>query len=159
MTLFYNEEIEIEEEFNELFGIASGLCYKHKKRRERCIDQLAEIGVKAVGPILYVFEYDAGHDDESYEIYETFNKACFEAMRRIGEHTLPILDQYVMEDGVHELFNVFAHEAIFEVLDLDEDEKKKICKHREAIPHEKNGENFYTCAICEKVMTEKEWME
>ncbi len=156
-SLSYKDGLKSEEEFNKIFDVASGLCYKQKKKRNRCIDKLAEIGVKAIGPILYLVECDAAHDDEDPEDYDRFKEACLEAMRRIGHPALSILEKYALEEDVHGLVNVFAQEAIFEVLGLDEEERKEICHHREAIIHDEGGETFYTCAICEKVMTEEEW--
>ncbi len=156
MTLLYRDEIS-EKDFIRYIRIAQGLSGKQAMGRDRCIDQLAKIGVKAVGPILHVVELDAMHDDETDEEYLIFNKACFEAVKRIGEPAISILEKYVVEDRVPEMVNVFAQEAIFEVLGLDEEERKKVCKHREAIPHEKNGKITFTCAICEKIITEEEW--
>ena len=157
MKNIYRDGLDSEEEFNRIFDIASGLWNKQKKRRDRCIDQLVVIGVKAVGPILYVVEEDASSDDESAEKYDNFNKACLDAVRRIGETALPILEKYILEDEANMMVNTFAQEAIFEILELDEEERKNVCHHRDAIKHEIDGETIYTCMICEKMMKEDEW--
>lgn len=157
MSLLYCDGLKSEEEFNELFDVARGLWYKQKKRRDKCVDQLVEIGVKAVGPILYVVEEDASSDDESAGEYDNFNKACLDAVRRIGEPALPILEKYVMNDEANMMVNTFAQEAIFEVLGLDKEERKNVCHHREALVHEIDGETIYTCMICEKMMKKDEW--
>ena len=153
-SLPYRDGLESEEEFNKLFDVASGLWYKQKKRRNRCIEQLAEIGLKAVGPILYVVECDASHDDENPEDYDIFRESCLEAIKKIGHPALPILEKYSMNDDVHGLVNVFAQEAIFEVLmELDEEERKRYCPHQSVLIHRENGKTSFICAICEKVIT------
>lgn len=146
-------------EFDRYYRIAQGLKGKQARGRERCISQLAKAGIKAVGPLMYAIQMDSMFDGESFEEYDNFNNACFEVMKRIGEPAVPILERYTTKDDVHESVNVFAQEAIFEVLGLDEEERQRICRHREAIIHEDNGKTFFTCNICEKVLTEEEWLE
>ena len=140
MPELYRDGVEDENEFNRIFDIASGLWYKQKKRRDQCVDQLVEMGVKAVGPILHVVEEDASSDDESAEEYDNFNKACLNAVKRIGKPALPILKKYIMEDSANIEVNTFAQEAVFEILELDDKGKKNVCQHREAIKHEIDGE-------------------
>ena len=156
MTSLYRDRIT-EKEFDELFDVAHGLWYKQKKRRDRCVEQLETIGVKALGPILYVVECDAAQDEESQEDYDNFNQACLEAVKRIGKPALPILEKCIEEDDANICVNAFAQEAVFEVPGLDEKERKKVCKHRECMKQEIEGETIYTCLICEKVMKEGEW--
>lgn len=146
-------------EFDRYYRIAQGLKGKQTRGRERCISQLAKTGIKSIGPLMYAIQMDALFDGESYEEYDSFNNACFEVIRRIGKPALPVLEKFLMENDVHDSVNVFAQEAIFEVLGLDEMERQKICHHREAIIHDEKGETFYTCAICEKIITEEEWSE
>ena len=157
MSKLYQDGLNSEDEFNELFNVAQGLWYKQKMRRDRCVEDIVNIGIKAIGPILYVVEVDAAHDDESAEDYDNFNKACLEAVKRIGETALPILEKYILEDEANMMVNTFAQEAIFEILELDEEERKNVCHHRDAIKHEIDGETIYTCMICEKMMKEDEW--
>ena len=154
----YKEDFESEKEFDDLFEVAMGLRSWIINHRNQSIEKLAGIGVKAIGPVLYAVECDAAHIDDTQEEYESFNNACFDVMRRIGEPAVTILERFITDEDVDEMVNLFAQKAIFEVLDLNEEEKKKICKHIEAIPHEKDGTVFYTCNICEKIMTEEEWM-
>jgi len=155
----YKEDFESEREFQDLLEVAMGLKSSTIEIKNRSIDILADVGVKAIGPVLYAVECDAAYDDESPEVYKSFNNAYFEVMRRIGEPAVPILERYIIDEDVDEMVNVFAQEAIFDVLGLDEEERKKICKHIKAIPHEETGKRFYTCNICEKVLTEEEWDE
>ena len=153
----FREEFESEREFDELFKVAMALKSSNNEKRDQSIDKLADVGEKAVRPVLYAVECDAAYCDDDPEVYDKFNNACFEVMRRIGEPTVPILERFITDENVDEMVNVFAQEAIFKVLDLDEEERKKICKHVEVIPHEMDGETVYTCAICEKIITEDDW--
>ena len=152
MTTLYRDGIT-EKEFTEISSIARGLL---EIRRNHCIEELARIGVKAVGPILYVVECDAAHDDDDPDDYDAFNQACFEAMRRIGKPALPILERYIEKDGVHDMVNIFAQEAVFEVMGLDEEQRKKVCRHNNIMGVEKDGRMLYWCAICEQTMEEED---
>lgn len=87
---------------------------------------------------------------------ETFNNACLNTIRKIEKPAFPILERYVLEEEVHKLVNVFTQEAIFEVLELNEMERKKVCNHIVVIPHEIDDKIFHTCNICKKISTEEE---
>jgi hypothetical protein len=157
MTTLYHDGMT-EEEYDIIQDIASNFFLAQNPRKEY-LSELVNFCEKAVGPILKIVEINAIWEYAYEEDYNAFHKSAMDALKLIGKPALPILERYVLEDEVHEIVNVFAQKAIFEVLGLDSDERKKICKHIEAIPHEKDGTVFYTCNICEKILTEEEWME
>ena len=157
MNALYHEGLEGEEEFDWIFNIASKLWLKQKNRRDRCVEQLADIGVKAVGPILYVIELDACSDYEDPDEYDAFYESAIEVFKCIGKPALPILERYIEEGGANMAVNTFAQEAVFAILGLNEEGRKKVCKHGQAIRYEKDGMRIYVCAICEREMDEGEY--
>lgn len=152
----FHDGLDSEKEFDMIFDVAQGLWARQRKKRSRCVDELTTIGVKALGPILYMVECDASSDDDDEDAYNNFYEACLEAVKRIGKPALPILEKYIEEDDANIVVNEFAQEAVFEVLGLDEEERKKVCRHRESFGYKEKGKTVFYCAICGKEMEEEE---
>ena len=147
----YRDGLESEDEFDRMVDVALNLFYKQKKRRDRVVDDLVGFGVKAVGPILYAVESGDRYDDDD-DHYDNFLGSAMETLKRIGKPALPVLERYVMEDGANISVNEFAQGAIFEILDLDEEGRKEVCRHRMRLIEKVDGKNIQTCVMCSKVI-------
>ncbi len=139
---------ESKEEFNAICKIAMDLSSEDVSVRKKAAETLANMGKKAVRPLIYVLEMvaPAGADDEEVK---TFDKEAEDIIMKIGEDALPDLED-IAADGSHIFYiNGFAQDLIFKVMGLEGEDRQKVCKHMGKALIEKGGKKVVKCLFCD----------
>lgn len=137
-----------QEEFHELFDIASGLFSKWRSKRQKAAEDLVKIGKKAVRPLMYVLHCEYVSDDSD----EDYTKMCEEVeaiLVKIGKDALPDLEDFATNEECLIPINEFAQEAIFAVMGLEGDDRKKVCHHWARYLCEEGEKKVWKCVFCD----------
>jgi hypothetical protein len=136
-----------EDEFDRIFDEhARKLWAWKRKTRKEGADALVRIGPQAIPVVLFVVECEFLSEDESEQRLERVCDQAMDIFRRMGPDAIPVLEEYTDCPGCLININEFAQEAIFEVLGLDEDQRKDRCVHFGRYLLEE--ENVWECACC-----------
>ena len=146
MYPYLRDESE-QEEFNELFDISSKLFSKRKSTRQKAADELVAIGKKAVRPLVFTLHCEYVSDGSDEEFFSMCDEV--EAILvRIGRDALPDLEDFATNEECVIPINEFAQDAIFAVMGLEGEDRKKVCHHRIEYLYEEGGEKVLKCVCC-----------
>ena len=137
-----------QKEFNELFDIACGLFSKWRSKRQRTAEALVKIGKKAVRPLMYVLhcEYVSNSPDEDYT---TLCEEVESILVKIGKDVLPDLEDIATNEEYLIPIIEFAQEAIFAVMGLEGEDRKKVCHHWGRYLCEEGEKKVWKCIFCD----------
>ena len=137
-----------EEEFNAIFDVACKLFSKRASTRNKAADKLAGMGKKAVRPLACTLEraiWKGMSDDD----LEALTGDVEDILVKIGEDVLPDLEYFATAAICKMYINEFAQEAIFKVMGLEGNDKRKVCKHLIKALIEQGKKKTWRCMFCD----------
>lgn len=146
MYPYLRNESEMDD-FKNTFDIASKLFLRRKSSRQKAADHLVELGKKVVRPLVYALECGL-QSDMSDEELDDLAEEVEKILMRIGEDVLPDLDDFSTNRSCNIYVNGFAQEAIFKVMGLAENDKRRYCKHMGNVLIEKGEKKVWQCLSC-----------
>jgi hypothetical protein len=146
MYPYLRNESEMDD-FNNTFDIASKLFLRRKSSRQKAADQLVELGKKVVRPLVYTLECGI-QSDMSDEELDVLAEEVENILIRIGENALPDLEDFATNGSCNIYVNGFAQEAIFKVMGLAENDKRRFCKHMGKVLIERGKKKVWQCVFC-----------
>lgn len=137
-----------EEEFDATFDIAIKLFSRRESDRQKAADKLIRMGKKSVRPVICTIEYGirSGMSDEDLD---SLDNLVEDVVVRIGEEALPDLEDFATNGYCNIYVNEFAQEAIFKIMKLEGEDKRKVCNHGQKILIEKGRKKLWRCVFCD----------
>lgn len=115
---------------------------------EKASDELVGMGKKAVRPLVYTLECAIHRDASDDELHE-LSMDVEDILVKIGEDALPDLEDFVTNGSCNMYVNEFAQDAIFKVMELEDEDKRKVCHHIIKVLIEEGKKKVWQCTFCD----------